>query len=240
MKKITIFIFLFALATATAQEKNMTELIQAAFAKDFYQIDKPRPLTGQSYLFGEMIRKYAVKILEYDRSLTPFQYVGSEQLFHRTLETAGGRKIRIKGFIDRIDSVGGVLRIVDYKSGKSSALSFASMESLFDVTEKDRKKAIMQVFLYAWIHALETEGIQIQPAVYYANDLFKQSNFDPAIRQVVEKESRVIDHFKDEYPLFEENLRACLDTLFDVNIPFTQTPVAKHCEYCPFRSLCSR
>jgi ATP-dependent exoDNAse (exonuclease V) beta subunit len=223
-----------------AQEKNMTELIQAAFAKDFFHTDEARPLTGQSFLYGEMIRKYAVKILEYDRSLTPFQYISSEKLFHRTLEIAGGRKIRIKGFIDRIDSVNNRLRIVDYKSGKQSALTFPSMESLFDTAEKDRKKAIMQVFLYAWVYASETGEERIQPSVYYVNNLFKQSVFDPVVRQVVEKESRVIDQFENEYRTFEDSLQACLNDLFDANISFTQTPVAKHCEYCAFAAICSR
>ena len=223
-----------------SQEKNMTKLIQAAFAKDFSHTDEPLPLTGQSYLYGEMIRKYACKILEHDCSLTPFQYVGSEKLFHRTFEIAGGRKIRIKGFIDRIDLINGTNRIVDYKSGKPSSLTFLSMESLFDATEKDRKKAIMQVFLYTWVYTSETGGKQIQPAVYYVNNLFKQSNFDPAVRQTVDRESRVVDRFENEYLLFEENLRACLNNIFDAGNPFTQTPVVKHCDYCPFSSLCSR
>ena len=223
-----------------AQKKNMTELIQAAFAKDYFHVDEPRPLTGQSYLYGEMIRKYACKILEHDRSLTPYQYIGSEKLFHRTLAIAGGRKVRIKGFVDRIDSVAGAFRIVDYKSGKSSPLTFASMESLFDVTEKDRKKAIMQVFLYAWVYALETGHVQIQPAVYYVNNLFKQSAFDAAVYQVIEKEKRLIDHFENDCHLFEDSLRACINDLFDPDTPFTQTSVVKHCEYCPFGTICRR
>ena len=228
------------LLKSVVQEKNMTELIQLAFAGHYFHSDEPRPLTGQSFLYGEMIRKYACKILEHDRSLTPFQYTGSEKLFHRTLKITDGRMIRIKGFIDRIDRVNGTWRIVDYKSGKPSALTFSSMENLFDIAEKDRKKAIMQIFLYAWEFALETGEKQIQPAVYYANNLFRQSTFESTVYQIVEKEKRVIDHFGDEYPLFEDSLRTCLNNLFDPDKPFTQTSVAKQCKYCIFGSLCSR
>ena len=220
------------------QEKNMTELIQTAFARDYFHTDESRPLTGQTYLYGETIRKYAVKILTYDQSLTPFQYIHSEKPFHRTLEISDGRKIRIKGFIDRIDRVNGTLRILDYKSGKPAKLTFTSIESLFDTTEKDRNKAIMQVFLYAWIYALETGEKQIQPVIYYTRDLFKQSDFDLAIRRQVEKEKIVIDRFEDEWPLFESCLQSCLNDLFDADKPFIATPVRKQCEYCNFRSMC--
>ena len=226
------------LITFFSQEKLMTELIQTAFAKDYFHSNEPSPLAGQAYLYGETIRKYVNKILDYDRSLTPFIYIGSERLFQRTLEIAGGRKIRIKGFIDRIDCVNGTTRIIDYKSGKPSALTFASMESLFDKTEKDRKKAIMQVFLYAWVYTLETGEQKIQPTVYYTRDFFKQSAFDFAIRQIIEKEKIAINHFEDEAPLFEDNLRACLDELFNANIPFTQTKVEKNCALCPFKTIC--
>ena len=114
------------------------------------------------------------------------------------------------------------------------------MESLFDITEKDRKKAIMQVFLYAWIYAVKTGEKQIQPVIYYTRDLFKPNDFDPAIRRQVEKEKKVIDRFEDEWPLFENCLQSCLNDLFDVDKPFIATPVRKQCEYCYFRTICSR
>ncbi|MDR2916470.1 MAG: PD-(D/E)XK nuclease family protein [Tannerella sp.] len=224
----------------TAQEKNMTEIIQQAFAKDFFHTDELRPLVGQAYLYGETMRKYACKILEQDRSLTPFRYIGSERLFHRTLEITNGRKIRIKGFIDRIDHTGNTVRIIDYKSGKPSALTFDTMESLFDITQKDRKKAIMQVFLYAWVYASENGEEQIQPAVYYARNLFRQGDFDPVIRQVNGKEKKIINNFENYCNEFEDSLKACLDEMFDAGKPFIQTPNTKHCEYCSFAGICGR
>ena len=221
-----------------AEEKHLTELIQKAFAKDYFHKDELSPLTGQTYLYGETIRKYACKILEYDRSLTPFHYIDSERLFYRTLAIDGGRKVRLKGYIDRIDAVGDSIRIIDYKSGRPSELTFPSMESLFDVLEKDRRKAVMQVFLYAWVFALETGGKNIQPAVYYVNNLFRQSSFDPAIRQQVEKDKILINRFESECLAFEDGLRKCLNELFNADKPFMPTSVVKHCEYCPFTGIC--
>ena len=223
-----------------AQEKNMTAVIQKAFAEDFFHSAEPRPLVGQAYLYGETIRKYACKILEYDRSLTPFKYIDSEKSFHCSLCLADGRKIRIKGFVDRIDEIKGIVRVIDYKSGKPSALTFGTMESLFDVSEKDRKKAIMQVFLYSWVYASEKGLRQIQPGVYYTRNLFTQGEFDPAIRQVNGKEKITIYNFDDYRDEFENSLRKCLNEMFDAGKPFTQTPNIKHCEYCPFTGICGR
>ncbi|MDR0743001.1 MAG: PD-(D/E)XK nuclease family protein [Tannerella sp.] len=223
-----------------AQDKNMTGRIREAFAKDFFHTEEPRPLAGQAYLYGETIRKYACALLAYDRSLTPFTYVNSEKLIHSPFEIAGGRRIRLKGFIDRIDQTGETIRIIDYKSGRPVALTFDRMESLFDKTAKERRKAIMQVFLYAWLYAPEAGGKPIQPAVYYARNLFKQTNFDPAIRQVDGKAKTLINNFDDYRDAFENHLRSCLNELFDPAIPFMQTQNTKVCEYCPFTGICDR
>jgi hypothetical protein len=223
-----------------AQEKNMTEIIRQAFAKDFFHTETPRPLTGQTFLYGETIRKYACKALEHDRSMPPFVYVGSEKLFHSSLELNDGRKVRIKGFIDRIDNAGDVVRIADYKSGRPSPLTFGAVDSLFDMAARERKKAIMQVFLYAWIYTKETGEARVQPTVYYMRNLFGQGGLDPRIRQVNGKEKTVVEDFSDCRETFENHLRTCLNELFDAEKPFTQTSNAKVCEYCPFSGICGR
>ncbi|MDR3251832.1 MAG: PD-(D/E)XK nuclease family protein [Tannerella sp.] len=219
-----------------AGEKNMSGIIGQAFAKDYFHSDESKPLKGQTYLNGEAIRKYACKILEYDRSLTPFRYIDSERLFRSSIELSDGRKILVKGFIDRIDEVNGITRIADYKSGKPGLLVFDSTGSLFDISAKKRRKAIMQVFLYAWVYASQSGNKNIQPAVYHVRELFGQSAFDPAIRLGDE----TVTDFGRCFTDFELSLRACLDEIFDRNKPFTQTPVVKNCEYCTFREICGR
>jgi hypothetical protein len=223
-----------------SEKNNMTEILREAFAKDFFHTDTPRPLAGQTYLYGETIRKYANKILEYDRSLTPFQYVDTEKPVYAQIETDGGRKLKIKGFIDRIDMKDGILRIVDYKSGRVSPLNFKSMESLFDRNAKDRKKAVMQVFLYAWAYLSEKDDLRIQPSVYYVRNLFARDDFDPAIRLAANKEKVVIDNFSVYKNEFEDSLRTAINEMFDAGKPFIQTPNIKNCQYCPFKNICGK
>jgi hypothetical protein len=228
------------LLTLAAQDKHLTGKIQEAFAKDFFHTEAPRPLTGQAYLYGETIRKYACKILAYDRSQTPFIHLSSEKLIHRPFEIAGNRRIRLKGFIDRIDRRSETVRIIDYKSGRPAALTFDSPESLFDQTIGERKKAVLQVFLYAWLYAPEAGGEPLQPTVYYARDLFKQGTFDPTIRQTGGRNKEPVNNFAIYRDDFESNLYACLNKIFDTETPFTQTQNRKNCEYCPFSDICGR
>jgi hypothetical protein len=226
----------------SAQEHLMTEKIQQAFAENFYHVEKPQPLLGQANLYGETIRKYACKILAYDRTLTPFTYISSEKRIHRPFEIAGGRTIRLKGFIDRIDRITGeTLRIIDYKSGKPLPLTFDGIENLFNKTIKERKKAILQVFLYAWLYTPEAPGdAAIQPAVYYTRNLFRQTTFDPTIPQIVGRNKTPITRFADYRNEFEDHLRRCLNEIFDPETPFTQSPLPQACDYCPFTAICAR
>ena len=120
-----------------------------------------------------MIRKYVEKILERDGKLTPFVYIESERKINGLISLSDHSEIRLKGFIDRVDEVRDAIRIIDYKSG-SGTTTFSSIESLFNKEEKDRAKAVMQVFMYCWMyaHLTENKGKTIQPGIYYVRSLF--------------------------------------------------------------------
>ncbi|MDR1556922.1 MAG: PD-(D/E)XK nuclease family protein [Tannerellaceae bacterium] len=218
----------------------LSHTIAAAFAGIFFKTQTIRPLTGQNFLIGEMIRKYVEKILERDgRELTPFRYIESEKKMKDVFTLSDGSEIQLKGFIDRIDEVQGAIRIIDYKSG-SGLSTFHTPESLFDISEKDRPKAIMQVFMYAWMFGRlpESSGKTLRPGIYYMRTLFSP-DFDPGIYQRIERGKSVpVDNFAAYAPSFENSLRACLDEIFSADTPFVQTPTGKACAYCPFKDIC--
>ena len=219
----------------------LTGTIARAFAELFFKSPVVRSLEGENFLTGEMIRKYAEKILEQDARFTPFHYIESEKKVRATITLSDKRVVQLKGFIDRIDSLDRVLRIVDYKTG-SGKLEFESVEGLFDKEAKDRPKAVMQVFLYAWMYQQlpEYTGMPIQPAIYYLRTLFKRS-FDPVVEQKKGRgKADKVNSFQDFASDFEDKLRQCLDEIFNLDIPFTQTETGKACAYCSFRGLCGK
>lgn len=220
-----------------AQETTLTNAIQTAFAELLFHTKEIRPLSGKTYLTGEMIRKYALQILSFDRKLTPFRYLQSEKKIQCLFTLSDGREVQLKGFIDRMDEVQGAVRIVDYKTGTKKDLKFQTMESLFDSMNEKRQSAIMQVFTYAWMIEGTVGALPVQPVVYYVRDLFSDG-FDPAIYRGKEKE--MIRDFYACRNEFEACLRTCLDELFDPNLPFQQTFSRKPCQYCPFANVCGR
>lgn len=219
----------------------LTGTIARAFAELFFKSPVVRPLEGENFLTGEMIRKYAEKILEQDARFTPFHYIESEKKVRATITLSDKRVVQLKGFIDRVDSLDRVLRIVDYKTG-SGKLEFESVEGLFDKEARDRPKAVMQVFLYAWMYQQlpEYTGMPIQPAIYYLRTLFQRS-FNPVVEQKKGRgKADKVNSFQDFVADFEGKLRQCLDEIFNLDIPFTQTETGKACAYCSFRGLCGK
>ena len=218
----------------------LTGAIARAFAEIFFMSDVVRPLTGQNFLIGEMIRKYVEKILERDSKLTPFRYIESERKINRLFTLGDNRtEIQLKGFIDRIDEVRDAIRIIDYKSGSGTSV-FTSVESLFDKEDKDRAKAVMQVFMYSWMLGAAPAGKTIQPGIYYMRTLFSDS-FDASVSRRIERtKTELVTDFSAYSEAFEGELRRCLDEIFGRETPFTQTTTEKACAWCPFKDICGK
>lgn len=218
----------------------LTGAIARAFAEIFFMSDVVRPLTGQNFLIGEMIRKYVEKILERDSKLTPFRYIESERKINRLFTLGDNRtEIQLKGFIDRIDEVRDAVRIIDYKSGSGTSV-FTSVESLFDKEDKDRAKAVMQVFMYSWMLGAAPAGKTIQPGIYYMCTLFSDS-FDASVSRRIERtKTEPVTDFSAYSEAFEGELRRCLDEIFGRETPFTQTTTEKACAWCPFKDICGK
>ena len=218
----------------------LTGAIARAFAEIFFMSDVVRPLTGQNFLIGEMIRKYVEKILERDSKLTPFRYIESERKINRLFTLGDNRtEIQLKGFIDRIDEVRDAVRIIDYKSGSGTSV-FTSVESLFDKEDKDRAKAVMQVFMYSWMLGAAPAGKTIQTVIYYIPTLFSES-FDTSVSRRIERtKTEPVTDFSAYSEAFEGELRRCLDEIFGRETPFTQTTTEKACAWCPFKDICGK
>ncbi|WP_298547382.1 PD-(D/E)XK nuclease family protein [uncultured Parabacteroides sp.] len=217
----------------------LTGAVARAFAEIFFKTDIVRPLTGQNFLIGEMIRKYVEKVLERDGKLTPFRYIESEKKIKCLFPLTDKSNIQLKGFIDRIDEVRDAVRIIDYKSG-SGTTQFTSVEALFDKEDTDRAKAVMQVFMYACMYGSVPHSTAIQPGIYYMRTLFSPS-FDPGIYRRTDRfKTEQVQDFANYHTDFENGLRNCLDEIFGTETPFVQTPNGKACTYCPFKDICGK
>ncbi|MDR1698854.1 MAG: PD-(D/E)XK nuclease family protein, partial [Prevotellaceae bacterium] len=201
-------------------------------------------LTGQNLLFASVIKKYVLKMLEIDVRYAPFVYESSEYKTHCSIDIFDSLKIKIKGSIDRIDRKNDTVRLVDYKTGKDKSGSwdkrnFRDIESIFDPENADRPNEILQVFLYAYSYFQETKETKILPNVIFVRNMFKDDlNF--GLQQKEEKKLTQVTDFLPFLKEYEQSLKKCLEEIFNPDIPFAQTAVKKHCEYCPFKAICGK
>lgn len=216
----------------------LTEMIERSFAENYFKTEKIKHLTGQNFLTGEVLRKYIRKVLATDAKQTPFIYIDSEERIRNEYRLPSGKVVSLKGIIDRIDEAKGHTRIIDYKTGKG-VLRYKEMKDLFDKDMKDRPKAVMQVFMYSHLYLLDHPDKLLEPGIYYLRNLFDK-RFDPdVICKQGRDEVRVTDfsQFREE---FVEYFDACLEEIFDPQVPFVQTPTGEACKWCIFTNICKK
>ncbi len=216
----------------------LTEMIERSFAENYFKTEKIKHLTGQNFLTGEVLRKYIRKVLATDAKQTPFIYIDSEERIRNEYRLPSGKVVSLKGIIDRIDEAKGHTRIIDYKTGKG-VLRYKEMKDLFDKDMKDRPKAVMQVFMYSHLYLLDHPDKLLEPGIYYLRNLFDK-RFDPdVICKQGRDEVRVTD-FSQFRAEFVEYFDACLEEIFDPQVPFVQTPTGEACKWCIFTNICKK
>ncbi len=212
----------------------LTDILEKAFARYYFKDEKNlRPLQGQHYLIGEILRSYVKQTLEKDKQFTPFEYIGSEHRFTRSYLVNDGLTVNFKGSIDRIDRVGEMHRIIDYKTG-TGATDFKDIPQLFDASKNNRPYQILQVFVYGLFYLMESPQTKLSPAVYYLRSVFE--NFDPTITC----NKHPIEDISLYLPEFKERFNTLLEEIFDPKVPFSQTLNEKNCEWCAFKELCNK
>jgi hypothetical protein len=108
---------------------------------------------------------------------------------------------------------------------------------LFDGEAKKRNKAAFQTMVYGCIwDKMYPDSSSIYPGIYALKKIFKQENSRLTIKENGMREVNYPD-LRDE---FEPKLVQLLEDLFNPALPFTQTKVEEHCQFCPYRSICNK
>lgn len=153
------------------------------------------------------------------------------------------------GRTDRIDQFGGLIRVIDYKTGHVSSTDLKvpvrhQNESDLDYLKQIPEKAL-QLLLYKYLYIKENPSImpdQVTAAIHglkYAHDIeFGLSKATPkkddkdADPNFLEDSSFVCD--------MEAMLEAVVSEMLDTGTPFVQAEDDKKCSYCEFRLICKR
>ena len=229
--------------------KRLESFVQQAFHDEYFDFKdvSKADYSGTQAINYEVILKYLRQILRMDMELyAPFRYVGGESDGYNHYVTVpdplnpGSRlKIRIKGIIDRMDCKDGILRIVDYKTGKDKGAP-AAIDELFPPTSyKKLKSQAFQIFYYAYImsHQPEFGKYKLAPTLLYTRSSSKPTADD--IYYHIGND--VLTDFNGKCGQeFEEKLTELISGIFNPDIPFGPTDEKETCRNCDFSQLCGR
>lgn len=235
------------LETLLKDEVRLQTYVDNGFKELFFNLpqNEQPEYNGIQLINSAVIVKYIQQLLRNDLRYAPFTFVGSEQRIFENIEICtptGDIQSRIGGIIDRIDSKGESLRIVDYKTG-GDADTPANVQSLF-IPDKKRSNYVFQTFLYASIVCKKlrekNDSCLVAPALLYIHRAASE-NYSPVIQMgEPRKPKEPVDNFAQYEGDFRENLKTLLEDIFNPDISFTQTEIEDKCAYCDFRALCKK
>jgi CRISPR/Cas system-associated exonuclease Cas4 (RecB family) len=196
-------------------------------------------LSGANLIAFRALEKYMEILLERDKEYAPFQILGleldEEERGMVTIDLSDGRGVNIKGSIDRLDEKEGMIRILDYKTGKSE-LEFSSLESLFNADDDKRNAYAFQTLLYGFM--ARRWGVATEEDNLHAGILNFRSNKDPKWELTMSKNplgniNRVLD-------AVSEKLKDLFDEIYDPKKHWSQVEDAGKCKNCPYNVICDR
>ena len=190
----------------------------------------------------EVVKRFAHRIIEMDRNYVPFHIEAIEQeglSFTVDIQRPPYRAA-VGGKIDRVDRKDGVIRVIDYKTGKDK-LVFDNIKSLFG-RDSGRNKAAFQTLLYALLYkrklnerGITTENLKIVPGLINRLNLF-EDGFSFGLKAGKEQISNV----DPLLPELEEQLKVLFDELYNPEVAFQQTKDIEHCKLCAYTQICYR
>ncbi len=193
--------------------------VKDQFLKNFtsFSISK-----GKNYLSFEVAVKYILKFLDKEAEqikagrkikilalekgiIIPYQ--------PKTLDFP----VKLKGIIDRIDEVDGILRIIDYKTGKveQKNLNIKDWEELIENYDYSKSfQILMYTYLYTQENHIDPDQIPIEGGIISFKNM--KTGFMLLNRKRIQKED--LEKFTVQVDLL-------LKEIFDTSIPFTEKEI---------------
>jgi len=138
--------------------------------------------------------------------------------------TKKGKAFKFQGRIDRVEETGGILKVIDYKTG-TVIIPGKIKEREFDFSRETiyNKIKSFQLPIYVYLYSKHS-GIPV--------DKIQAGIFN--IRKPREKNTLACENME----IFLDALAFILEEITNPDIPFFPDP-DHYCEYCPYRLMCS-
>ncbi len=184
---------------------------------------------GKAYLHVALIQEVVSRFLYVEKqfiSELTHDYV-VDSLEFKTEKTLLIQNIPVKfyGVIDRIDRVGDLYRLIDYKTGyyNASDTKLKHMEDLWSENVHKKSKAI-QLLFYLFLLEDEKPFVQKQAGIFYLKKLS-----EGLVSLQISKSS---EYLPEWILTFEEFLQQHISNMLNPNIPLSHKETSSYCLLC--------
>ena len=217
--------------------KEYTYEIDKQFYEHFNQ-DKEAYSKGKNLLSYQMALELTKRFLQQEKKFLMKQ---TEPVFIEALErqliseleveiNGEKKKVRLKGFVDRIDSMGSKFRIIDYKSGKVEAKDTTvsngkNLDELENLTKKAlTSKHVLQLLMYGYLFK--------QHYGFIPNESSIISFININVGTISLNTGKL--SFEKAVDLFPEVIQQILTEIYNTDVPFMhqQNGQFSYCAYC--------
>jgi len=214
--------------------KNFKVVIYQKFMEHFNG-DKDAFMKGKNFLSYQMAIDLTGRFL---KSEVAFLAAQSQPVFIESLERkytaeievevyGEKKKVNLVGYIDRVDSIGDKIRIIDYKSGKVSDddVKFRIRDNNIDTTIGSLKsrKHVLQLLYYVYLYNSNHQVLAESNIISFVSGQNKPFTLETTGFSLAE--------MVEDFPLY---IGKILEEVYDDEIPFSHdsTKMFSFCQYC--------
>ncbi len=224
--------------------------LAAQIDKEFEAEVQLKTITGKNEYQCYIITNTLQRLLDKDASQAPFRINALElslnkDSFSLTLKV-NGSPIQLGGIIDRLDELpldnkdgtNGLMRIIDYKTGKVKMQKTSTYKKLVEIetyvdnyfTRPDFKVEF-QSYYYALIYQRNHPNADVTAGIYGLKSI------GAGVQYVRGRQQAIPDEL---FNLFEDRLIQLFEEMLETSTPFCQTEETAICSYCEFKAICGR
>ena len=212
------------LDTLSALTPKVNKVIEHHFKIEFYEGDISK---GKNLIIFEIAKRYVLNFINKEiedlKQGNQIKIIGLErEVESKLFITEIGTEIKLTGKVDRIDQYNGVVRIIDYKTGKVTKDQVVISDWELLTTDYKKYSKSFQLLMYAYL--LKHSG-EIDLPVEAGIVSFK--NLNSGVLKFLHMESKSKDPLISDSTLssFEMELKRILIEIFDPEVNFIEKAV---------------
>lgn len=194
------------------------------------------PLHGQSYVYEPTIREAVIEMLHAEP--VPFRFIAGELARTFSWQLLNGIALNFTMKIDRVDEKAGIIRLVDYKSGKDHT-DFTD-GNIFARESISLRAGIFQLLTYCYAYTSlnpQTDSSRLKPLIYTLKEIPREGTFAD-LTYGSGKNARPLESYAQVAEMFEDGFNNLIGEIFNPEIPFRRTDKSSMCTFCKFQRLC--